>query len=1342
MKKRAFLKKALSLLMVAVMTVGIAPLSGFVGLDLPRFSELFSVNAEAASYSGTCGDNLTWSLDTVTGVLTISGTGAMTDYSYSSSVPWYSYRSYVKSVVIENGVTSIGGYAFNSCDSLTSITIPDGVTNIGEKAFSFCTSLASITIPESVTSIGIDAFSYCDSLTSITIPDSVTSIGSSAFYDTAYYNDTNNWVDGVLYIGNHLITTNNNDLPNQYTIKTGTKTIASMAFYNCTDLTSICIPNTVTSICNSAFIYCENLVSITLPDSLVYLGSGVFVWCTSLENIIVSSENKYYTSVDGVLFSKDMKKIYVYPANIKADSYIIPDSVTEIASYAFYSSKIKSIIIPDGITSIPYETFWGCVQLESVTIPDSVNEIGQLAFFGCSNLIKIEIPDDSVTQIGTRAFASCTSLTSIKIPYGVESIGEGTFGNCVNLTSIIIPKSVVRIDRWSFYPYNSNLTIFYSGTEEEWKQIDISEAWSDSNFNPTIHYNYKDKYLVTYNTNGGSISSASVTVEYGKTTTLPTPTKSYEIIYDANGGSVSTSNKTVICTFKNWNTSLSGLGTAYSAGTNYTVDSDVVFYAQWTNPKVGTLSTPVRIGYTFNGWYTSVTGDTKVTSNTEISENTTLYAQWTSNSYTVKYFADGGSVSPESVVVENGMTTTLPEPTKSYKITYNANGGKVSTSSKIVDCTFKSWNTSLMGTGTSYNVGTNYIVTSDITFYAQWSNPTAGTLSTPTRADYIFNGWYTSAAGGTKVTSNTVISKNITLYAQWLEADRSVLNSSDILPFANSYTNFTLGNDNKYYVSDSDFNKLANYIKILYPSNSDYKINELQKMRNSYWGGSCYGMSAVTLLDKYGHIAFNENFDTDAKTMNNVDIPIYNEKVRSAINYYQISQIITRVLCNREYYNKTDANWNVGLKRLIKEADSGRAVMFSYFWINSSGDRVGHSIVVKEYEQLASGTHRIIAYDNRYPDRDLYIEIDNNYESCIVDGDEIPYAIEFFSNYDGFDYIDIDGSDNKLRSSNTILNLSNDELDQETTISFLSKGNIYIENEEGETLSFVDGTLFGSMEVISYNFGVNSTEDGQPAPYTVNVEVKYSDSFTFESDSTVMEASVLSATMYAYSKTENVDTVVIAENEGIYLMGKNFDYNVSLSLNNEVCDMISVSGDSQNGTYVKFKNDGIVFDGGYGEKMLTVFSDVSNIESVSFTSSYNDVIVKCSESGEVGKVDVLASSKNDGIYDMLLVAETSTIIDIDINEENIAMQYKGNSEKLTVSTIPVGADQTKIEWISSNTSVVMVDDNGNITPTGTGSATITAKVNGTQINDTCTVTVSYAWWQWIIVIVLFGWIWY
>jgi len=165
----------------------------------------------ASIYSGSCGQDVKWKLDTETGLLEIYNSrpgvySIMYDYTFTTHSPWYSYKTNIRSVSL-SGISNIGNCAFYDCRGLTSITIPEGVTSIGESAFYGCSGLTSITIPESVTSIGNSAFYNCSGLTSITIPEGVTSIGESAFY-------------------------------------------------GCSSLTSITIPESVTSIGSYAFWYC------------------------------------------------------------------------------------------------------------------------------------------------------------------------------------------------------------------------------------------------------------------------------------------------------------------------------------------------------------------------------------------------------------------------------------------------------------------------------------------------------------------------------------------------------------------------------------------------------------------------------------------------------------------------------------------------------------------------------------------------------------------------------------------------------------------------------------------------------------------------------------------------------------------------------------------------------------------------------------------------------------------------------------------------------------------------------------------------------------------------------
>ena len=185
------------------------------------------------------------------------------------------------SVTIPGSVTGIGDSAFKGCTGLTSVTIGNGVTSIGGIAFFGCTGLTSVTIPDSVTSIGWIAFEDCTGLTSVTIPDSVTSIGGDAFYTTGYYNNESNWENDVLYIGNYLIEAKNS-ISGSYVIKSGTVCIVRVAFSGCTGLTSVTIPDSVTSIGIKAFAGCTGLTSVTIPDSVTSIGERAFEGCNKL----------------------------------------------------------------------------------------------------------------------------------------------------------------------------------------------------------------------------------------------------------------------------------------------------------------------------------------------------------------------------------------------------------------------------------------------------------------------------------------------------------------------------------------------------------------------------------------------------------------------------------------------------------------------------------------------------------------------------------------------------------------------------------------------------------------------------------------------------------------------------------------------------------------------------------------------------------------------------------------------------------------------------------------------------------------------------------------------------
>ncbi|MBQ2969442.1 MAG: leucine-rich repeat protein [Bacteroidaceae bacterium] len=380
---------------------------GFVDKSIPVYVPASSVAAYQAAdgwsefsnirsliASGTCGENLTWTL-TDEGELIIEGTGAMDDYDLeNNTAPWYDYNSSIKNVTLKNGVTSIGASAFSLC-SLTTITIPEGVTSIGNLAFDRC-SLTSITIPASVTSIGRAAFYACSkNLTSIVVAEENTVYDSREGCNAIIKTSTNTLIVGcsttlipndVTGIGDWAF--DDCSSLTSITIPEGVTSIGYAAFKECHNLTSITIPASVTSIGNSAFGNCHSLTSITIPASVTSIETYAFAQCSNLTSMEVAEENTVYDSRNGCNAIIETSTNTLIAG---CSSTVIPESVTSISNTAFMGCYFTTITIPNSVTSIGYWAFWSCPGLTSITIPESVTSIGNQAFAYCYNLISVTV---------------------------------------------------------------------------------------------------------------------------------------------------------------------------------------------------------------------------------------------------------------------------------------------------------------------------------------------------------------------------------------------------------------------------------------------------------------------------------------------------------------------------------------------------------------------------------------------------------------------------------------------------------------------------------------------------------------------------------------------------------------------------------------------------------------------------------------------------------------------------------------------------------------------------------------------------------------------------------------
>ena len=367
--------------------------------------------AAAGTESGTCGENLTWTLES--GTLTISGTGEMDHYSVNAT-PWSSYQDSITKLIVQPGVTSLGNYCFSRCSSLRSVTIPESVTTLGDSCFRYCSSLGSITIPGKVASLGDYCFYWCTGLTSITIPDSVNSLGAYCFSGCDSMRTVSIQSQRLTSLGERCF--DDCDNLTKITIPEGITTLGEYCFHNCRSLTSITIPSSVVSIGDRCFWYCSSLTSVSIQgNQLTSLGEDCFANCGSL------------TSVS------------------------LPESVTKLGYACFFKcSSLTSITIPASITSMGAYCFCGCDNLVSVSIQGTrLPSLGNNCFSGCSKLTSITIPD-SVATLGDYCFEACSSLTSFTIPDGVTTLGYGCFLDCSGLTCLTIPKGTVSFGgRWN-----------------------------------------------------------------------------------------------------------------------------------------------------------------------------------------------------------------------------------------------------------------------------------------------------------------------------------------------------------------------------------------------------------------------------------------------------------------------------------------------------------------------------------------------------------------------------------------------------------------------------------------------------------------------------------------------------------------------------------------------------------------------------------------------------------------------------------------------------------------------------------------------------------------------------
>ena len=463
------------------------------------------------------GSSLYWEL-TGSGsnlTLTISGTGAMPNFSYNSR-PWEDNIGDIRYLSIGSGVTTIGNYAFFNGSSITGpLTISNAVTIIGEHAFQNCSSITGLTIGNNVSTIGSYAFSGCSGITGqLIIPNLVTTIESSTFSGCSKITGTLTVPDLVNTIGGYAF----RDCSGieKLTIGNSVKTIDYDAFSGCSGITgTLTIPNLVTSIGSSAFFGCSGITgTLIIPNLVTSIGSSAFSGCSSLETVNFNATNctnmgnsSYFSVFKGCTFTtlnigenvKIIPNYAFYDCSSITGTLTIPGAVTSIGNEAFrYCSSLNAVNfnatdcttmgsqyfyvfsgctafttlnIGNNVTRIPDYAFSGCSSITgTLTIPDAVTSIGSQAFMDCS-ITKLTI-GNNVKTIGSWAFSGCSSITgTLTIPDAVNSIGIGAFNDCSSITgTLTIPNAITTIEVRTFEDCGSitGLTIGNAVTTIGW----------------------------------------------------------------------------------------------------------------------------------------------------------------------------------------------------------------------------------------------------------------------------------------------------------------------------------------------------------------------------------------------------------------------------------------------------------------------------------------------------------------------------------------------------------------------------------------------------------------------------------------------------------------------------------------------------------------------------------------------------------------------------------------------------------------------------------------------------------------------------------------------------------
>lgn len=418
---------------------------------------LLNIPINAAGTSGACGDNLSWSYDAETTTLTITGQGEM---DFGDRAPWMDYSTKVTRIVIADGVTTVGSYAFSGFTALSTVSMPSTITTIGQNAFYGCYRLENISLTN-VTSIGKYAFSDCRAISEITIPAGVTCIEWGAFSDcsgikTVQFHDGITEIGGYAFSGCNALTS--------VTIPDSVKTINDNAFSSCYRLSSVILSKKLTTLGGNVFQGCPNLKRIVIPDSLTKIKTNTFTKCSALEEVVIGTG---VSSIEHNAFD-ECHNLTAFTLKSGNASFSVDRGVL------YNHSKTELKLMPRGFRG-SYEVLPGTVKiskyscdrvpgLTAVVMPNSVTTLGNYAFNSCSGMTSITLSNNLQT-IGGDSLSE-TGISEIFIPATVTEIKQSAFCSCSQLSKVTFAGEPPRIATAAFTLVKA--TVYYPGNISAW----------------------------------------------------------------------------------------------------------------------------------------------------------------------------------------------------------------------------------------------------------------------------------------------------------------------------------------------------------------------------------------------------------------------------------------------------------------------------------------------------------------------------------------------------------------------------------------------------------------------------------------------------------------------------------------------------------------------------------------------------------------------------------------------------------------------------------------------------------------------------------------------------------